>query len=80
MAGIVRRIHPPIVAPDREPIMPGKVSSLVSTVVRRQNCTLCHSFPEGFLPSRERQCDGFGTCLRVLVSPQEVFPQCTDIS
>ena len=27
MAGIVWGIHPPIIALDREPIMPGKVSS-----------------------------------------------------
>ena len=26
MAGIVRGIHPPIIALDREPIMPGKVN------------------------------------------------------
>ena len=42
MAGIVWGIHPPIVAPDREPIMSGKVSFSVRMRARRYiaHCTL----------------------------------------
>ena len=41
MAGIVWGIHPPIAAPDREPVMPGKVSLSVGILsVMRAECTL----------------------------------------
>ena len=40
MAGIVRGIHKPIIALDREPIMPGKVSSPNKMHKRLQNDTL----------------------------------------